>query len=153
MRMSTTQKILALAVYSLVLASFVYFLSPTKTLTVTKIEVKEVIKEVEASKTHTKTVMNTHKDGTSTTIIIADNDTNTTIDTNKDTKTEITKEVTRSSNGISIGLLRGINVSDLSSKYFYAAQVSLPITILPVSIVLQAATNKTVMLGLTLKLP
>lgn len=151
--MSTQQKVLILAVYSLVLASTVYFLSPTKTVTVTKTEIKEVIKEVQASNTHYKQTIKKNKDGSSLTETIADNTTNTTTDSTSETKTETTKEVTRSSNGPTIGVLAGLNVTRPQDGYFFAGQISFPVPILPIALVVQAASNKTAMLGLTLKLP
>lgn len=151
--MSTTQKIIAVLVYTLVIASSVYYLSPTKTIEVTKIETQVVIKEVQASKTHTKSVVQTNKDGSSTSVTETDNTTDTTTNASSETKSEVSKEVVRASNGPTIGALVGLDVTNPAGGYIFAGQISFPIPLLPVSIVLQGATNKTVMAGLTLRLP
>lgn len=151
--MTTPQKLLAVAIYSLLLASTVYYLSPTKTITVTKTEIDETSKQKSKSKTHSKSIIETHPDGTSTTTTVADNSTDTNTDTNLDIKSETSKEVTRAQNGPTIGVLAGLNITHPQDGYFFAGQISFPVPILPVSIILQGATNKTAMLGLTLKLP
>ena len=151
--MSTSQKVLVAVFYTLLVASASCYLSPTKTVTVTKTETVVVTKTVEAINSHTKTVTRTRPDGTATTITISDNSSNTITDSDLETKTEITKEVTRASNGPSIGALVGLDITSPASGYFFAGQISFPVPILPVSLILQGATNKTAMLGLTLKLP
>lgn len=125
--MSNSQKVLALAVYSLILASAVYYFSPSKIVTVTKTEIKEVVKEVQASNTHTKTVVRTHRDGTQTTVTVADNSTNTVTDSNTETKIETSKTIERAQDGVTIAALAGVDTSNLSKGFVYGASVSKPI--------------------------
>lgn len=148
-----TKKILIGLVYTLVIVSTTYYLSPTKTITKTETKTMEVVREVQASNTHTKTIERTKPDGTKTTITDTTNSTNTSTDTDLASDTSTEKTVERSKNGMSVALLAGLDVTNLQGGYIFAGQVALPLPILPISILLQGQSNKTGMIGLELKLP
>lgn len=148
-----TKKIVIGLVYTLVIVSATYYLSPTKTITQTKTVTVEVASKQTESNTHSKTVEEVRSDGSKTTTTIVDNTTDSVFNKSKNINTETSKTVERSRNGMSIAVLAGLDVTNPSSGYIFAGQVAFPIPILPISILLQAQSNKTGLIGLELKLP
>lgn len=152
--MSIKTKVILIVLLSIVSFASGRWLAPTKV--VTKIEVKEVVKTIDNTKTEadkdkhkvTTTTTITKPDGTKETTTTVAEDSTTHKETDKQNSTESSressteKEVTRDTNKVTISALAGVNVLSLTSPPVYGGSVSKPI-LGPIAVGIFGLTNGT----------